>query len=124
MTRPLALFLYERLLPAGQLVNRLQDLGYRVQSLAEPGSLVEQAEREKPMLVLADLEPQPEQVCAAIAELKKNTTTAHLPIIAFATGTPATAQEAARLAGATLVVSDTAILLHLNQFLEQALQVE
>ena len=40
MTRPLALFVYERLLPAGQLVNRLQDLGYRVQSLEDPATLV------------------------------------------------------------------------------------
>ena len=29
MTRPLALFVYEKLLPGGPLVNRLQDLGYR-----------------------------------------------------------------------------------------------
>ena len=124
MNRPLALFVYERLLPAGQLVNRLQDLGYRVQSLGDPGTLVEQAEREKPLLVLADLEPRPDEVCAAIANLKKNTSTAHLPVIAFAAASHAPAQEAARAAGATLVVNDTAILVHLNQFLDQALQVE
>ena len=124
MTQPLALFLYERLLPAGQLVNRLQDLGYRVQSLNDPATLVEQAEREKPLLVLADLEPHSDQVCAAITSLKQNAGTSHLPIVAFAAATHAPAQEAARKAGATLVVNDTAILVHFNQFLEQALQVE
>jgi len=124
MTQPLALFVYERLLPAGQLVNRLQDLGYRVQSLNDPNTLVEQAEREKPLLVMIDLEPRKDEICAAIASLKKNTATAHLPVIAFASSSQAALQEAARAAGATLVVTDTAILLHLEQFLDQALQVE
>jgi CheY-like chemotaxis protein len=124
MTQPLALFVYERLLPAGQLVNRLQDLGYRVQSLSDPAALVEQAERETPLLVMVDLEPRQEEICAAIANLKKNSATAHLPIIAFASASHVPLQEAARAAGATLVVTDTAILLHLEQFLDQALQVE
>ena len=124
MTRPLALCVYERLLPAGQLVNLLQDLGYRVQSLGDPATLVEQAEREKPLLILADLEPRQDEVCRAITSLKNNAATAHIPIIAFAAATHTPLQESARLAGATLVVSDSAILIHLNQFLDQALQVE
>lgn len=124
MTRPLALFVYERLLPAGQLVNRLQDLGYRVQSLGNPAELIEQAEKEKPLLVLADLEPRPDEVCSAITRLKNHAATSHLPVIAFASASHAAAQEAARGAGATLVVNDSAILIHLDQFLEQALQVE
>src|SRR5882672_9380576 len=66
MKRPLTLCLYEKLLPGGQLVNRLQDLGYRVQSLSDPKSLVEHAEREKPLVVIADLEPRQNQVCEAI----------------------------------------------------------
>ena len=124
MTQPLALFVYERLLPGGQLVNRLQDLGYRVQSLSDPNTLVEQAVREKPLLVMIDLEPRKDEICAAIASLKKNTATAHLPVIAFASSSQAALQEAARAAGVTLIVTDTAILLHLEQFLDQALQVE
>jgi len=124
MTRRLALFVYERLLPGGALVNRLQDLGYRVQSLGDPATLVEQAEREKPLLVLADLEPRREQVCAAIAGLRQNRATAHVPVIALAAGSNPASHEAARAAGATLVVNDSAILVHLNQLLDQALQVE
>ena len=124
MTRPLALFVYERLLPGGQLVNRLQDLGYRVQSLGDPATLVEQAEREKPLLVVLDLEPRHDQACAAISALKKNAATAHLPVLAFALPSHTALHEAARAAGATLVVNDNAVLVHLNQFLQQALQVD
>ena len=124
MTQPLALFLYEKLLPGGQLVNRLQDLGYRVQPLSNPASLVEHAEQEKPLLVLADIEPHQEQVCVAISSLKHNAATAHIPVIAVSSGTNTGGQAAARDAGATLAVSDTAILVHLSQFLEQALQVD
>ena len=124
MTEPLALFLYERLLPGGQLVNRLQDMGYRVQSISAPASLVEHAEREKPLLVLADVEAHQEEVCEAISRLKQNVATAHIPVIAVSSGTNSAGQAAARDAGATLVVSDTAILAHLSQFLDQALQVD
>jgi CheY-like chemotaxis protein len=124
MTRPLTLCLYEKLLPGGQLVNRLQDLGYRVQSLSDPASLVEHAEREKPLVVIADLEPRQNQVCEAIAKLKQHGSTGHIPVIAFSSAHKTAVQEAARSAGATLVVNDTAILAHLDQFLQQALQVD
>ena len=124
MTQPLTLFLYEKLLPGGQLVNRLQDLGYRVQSLANPALLPDLAEREKPLLIIADLEPERNQVCQALAQLRRNTGTAHIPIIAFASVANPALLSAARTAGATLVVNDNALLLHLNQLLEQALQVD
>jgi CheY-like chemotaxis protein len=124
MTRPLALLLYEKLLPGSQLVNRLQDLKYRVQSVTDPAALVRCAEQEKPMLVLADLAANRGDVCGAIAELKRNPATQHIPVIAFAPENSAELEAAARQAGATLVVSDTAILTHLAPFLDQALQVE
>ncbi len=124
MTQPLALVLYEKLLPGTQLVNRLQDLNYRVQALADPGRLVECAEQAKPMLVLADLESSQKNVIAALARLKQNPATKHLPIVAFSREEAADLQAAARAAGATLLVSETAILNHLPQLLDQALQVE
>jgi CheY-like chemotaxis protein len=124
MVQPLALFLYEKLLPSGQLVNRFQDKGYRVQSIGDPTTLVDHAEREKPLVVLADLESRQYNVAQAIGELKKNAGTAHIPVIAFASAAKASLQEDARTAGATLVVNDTAILAHLDQFLDQALQVD
>jgi CheY-like chemotaxis protein len=99
-------------------------MGYRVQSITDPAALAEQAAQEKPLLVMADLEPRQNQVCEAIATLKKNSATSHIPIIAFASARNPAIQEAARTAGATLVVNDAAILAHLDQFLEQALQVD
>ena len=124
MTQPLALVVYEKLLPGSQLLNRLQDLNYRVQAVANADSLVESAAQTKPMLVLADLESSRQNVCAALGRLKQNPATQHLPIIAFGGENAPDLQAAARAAGATLVVSETAILSHLAQFLEQALQVE
>jgi CheY-like chemotaxis protein len=115
--------LYERLLPGGQLVNRMQDLGYRVQAIADPATLTEQAEHEKPLLIMADLEPKREQVCQAIARLKKNSQTSHIPVIAFASSSEPDVQKSALDAGATLVVNDVAILQYLQQFLDQALQI-
>ena len=123
MKQPLTLLLYERLLPGGQLVNRMQDLGYRVQPIADPATLIEQAEHEKPLLIMVDLEPKLDQVCAAIARLKKNPGTSHIPVIAFASSSEPEVQKAGLDAGATLVVNDTAILQYLQQFLDQALQL-
>ncbi len=124
MKQPLALLLYEKLLPGGQLVNRLQDMGYRVQPVPGPADLLPTAEREMPMLAFIDLEPRFEAICEAIARLRGNRPTSHIPVIAFAGQQNAQAHEKARQAGATLVVNDSALLLHLNQFLEQALHVE
>jgi CheY-like chemotaxis protein len=124
MTQPLALVVYEKLLPGSQLVIRLQDLNYRVQIVGDAGDLVQCAEQAKPMLVLADLESSRNNVCAALARLKQNAATRHLPVIAFSGENAADLQTAARAAGVTLVVGETAVLTHLPQFLEQALQVE
>ena len=55
MTQPLALLLYENLLPGSQLANRLQDAGWRVQTLHDGSALARTAEELKPMLVLTDL---------------------------------------------------------------------
>ncbi len=124
MKRPLALLLYEKLLPGGQLVNRLQDLGYRVQPVPGPTDLQAVAERDKPMLAFVDLEPRYEAICDAIATLRCKAGTSHIPVVAFASQQNVPAHDKARKSGATLVVNDSALLLHLNQFLEQALHVD
>lgn len=124
MTQPLALLFYEKLLPGGQLVNRLQDKGYRVLPVPVPGDLVPTAEREKPLLAFVDLEPRFEKNCEVIAQLRQNPATAHIPVIAFASAQNAEAHELARRRGATLVVPDTVLLPHLDQFMDQALMVD
>ncbi len=75
------------------------------------------------MLVVADFDAGREDVCAAVTKLKQNPATQHLPVIAFGSDGVADWQGAAQAAGATLVVSETAILAHLPQCLEQALEI-
>jgi len=123
MTQPLALVFYEKLLPGSQLVNRLQDLNYRVQTANDVAALLRCAQTEGPMLVMVDLESKRDDVCRAIAALKADAATQHIPIIAFA-GEQATAlQAAAQKAGATLVVGEAAVTNYLPELLNQALQV-
>ena len=124
MTQPLALVLYEKLLPGSQLVNRLQDLSYRVQAVSDTRLLLECCEQSKPMLVLAELRDTNRDVCTAIGRLKQNPATQHVPVIAFGDNETPELQKAALDAGVTLIVSESALLNHLPQCLEQALRVE
>ncbi len=124
MTTPLALVFYENLLPGSQLVNRLQDLGYRVQTLNDAKPIVLQALQERPMVIIADLVSADADVCAVIRELKKNPETKHIPVIAFTDLNNETLQSTASAAGATLVAGSDAILDQLPELLDQALQVE
>ena len=121
ITQPLALVFYEKLMPGTQLVNRLQDMKYRVQAVNDLESLQRCARSESPLLVIADLAGR-EDVCRAIAALKADSATHHIPVIAFASD--ADWQAAAQKAGATLAVSEAAIVNYLPQLLDQALQVD
>jgi PleD family two-component response regulator len=122
-TEPLAILLYdsEKLMPCSQLGNRLQDLGYRVCTLHEAAALTAQAEQQKALVVLVDLVSRQDNVYEAIAQLKQHATTAHIPVIAFSTEADAALHDAARAAGAALVVTDAAVTHHLSQLLDQAL---
>ena len=124
MIEPLALVLYEKLLPGSQIVNRLQDLNYRVEVVTDPALLANAAEQSKPIVVLADLESTQQNVCAALGRLKQNPATRHLPLIAFSSESTKEQQDAAKAAGITLLATEAAILNHLPQMLEQALQVD
>jgi CheY-like chemotaxis protein len=124
VTQPLALVLYEKLLPGTQLINRLQDLHYRVAPITQPDQLLAVAAREGPMVLLADLASDHHDVCALIAALRRHPATAHVPVLAFAERLDEALVKAARAAGATMVVSHAAVQSHLPQLLEQVLQVE
>jgi CheY-like chemotaxis protein len=123
MMLPLALVCFERLLPGSQVVNRLQDMEYRVQVVPEPALLADQAEKEKPMVAIVDLLWNRGDICGAITRLKKNPATEHIPVIAFTASSNTKLQAAGRLAGADMVSNDDAILAQLPQLLEQALEV-
>ena len=124
MTQPLALMLYEKLLPGSQLVHRLEDLKYRVQTLNDPESLVDRAQESRPMIVLVHLEPSFASACKAIQHLKQNPATRHLPVIAFGADEADDAQAEAKAAGAALIVGESAILNQLSQCLQQVLESE
>ena len=124
MTQPLALVVYEKLLPGTQLVNRLQDLNYRVRAVTDSTTLLAVARHEKPMLVLADLESTKNDICKVIAELRGDAATQHIPVIAIAKEAHPALLKSAEAAGATLVAGEAAILGHLTHFLDRALMVE
>lgn len=111
-------------MPGSQLVNRLQDIGYRVSTVTDISALVSHAAKEGPMVIVMDLTSERGDVNAAIKELRSGDGTAHIPIVAFTSKTNKKAQNAAVEAGAKLVAVDDAILRQLPQLLEQALEVE
>ena len=114
---------YERLMPGSQLVNRLQDLNYRVLSLNKKARLADTAQKELPLLLFVDL-ATPGDVCSSIAELRSTPATAHLPVIGFAPDNAMHLLTAAQNAGANMAVTETAIINHLPQLIDQALQLD
>jgi len=123
MVQPLAIVFYERLMPGSQLVNRLQDLNYRVLPVSNPALLAATVRREMPLLLFADLAARGD-VSGAIEKIKADSGTSHLPVIAFAPDNDSSLLEAARKAGANLAVGESALAGHLEQLLEQALRLD
>jgi CheY-like chemotaxis protein len=123
MSKPLALVYYLNLLPGSQLANRLEDLGYRVQTLDSVALLPPACEREKPLVVIAELVPAPD-ACAAVAKVKKNPATQHVPVLAFTSANDAATQNSAMEAGVALLAGNAAIAEQLPQLLDQVLQLE
>jgi CheY-like chemotaxis protein len=121
--QPLAIVCYERLMPGSQLVNRLQDLKYRVLAVNNPAQFAATVQRESPLLAFVDLEMRGD-VTDAIARVKKNEPTQHVPIIAFAPDSKPELFDAAQRAGASLVVGETALAGHLQTLLDQALHLD
>jgi PleD family two-component response regulator len=124
MTEPLALLVYEHLLPGSQLINRLQDLGYRVQTLSDLAALVPRAREDRPMVALVDLNFRNADVCAGIQALRTHADTAHVPVIAFCDPKNRALQTAAHRAGATLVAASDGILEQLATLIDRAIEVE
>jgi CheY-like chemotaxis protein len=123
MSKPLALVYYSNLLPGSQLAVQLQDLGYRVQAFNRAALLPPACEREKPLVVIAELWPAGE-ACDAIAKLKANPATQHLPVLAYSPSHDAATQARAKEAGVNLLAGHAAVAGHLPQLLDQILQVE
>jgi len=120
--QPLALVFYERLMPGSQLVNRLQDLNYRVLPINTLDRFTATVQRESPMLLFVDL-VTPGDVCGAIKNLRETAATAHVPVVAFAPESTPNLLDAAQKAGATLAVTESAIMTYLPQLIDQALDL-
>jgi len=124
VSAPLAIVVYEHLVLGNQLGNKLRDMGYRVTMLKEPGKVIEVAGKEKPLIVLVDLDCTVTDAVALIGQLKHTDGTRHLPVLCFTSHDDKKRQEAAVAAGASLVVGDQAILHQFPHLLDQVLQVE
>ncbi|HEV2694908.1 MAG TPA: hypothetical protein VG347_18590 [Verrucomicrobiae bacterium] len=123
MSQPLAVVFYERLMPGSQLVNRLQDLNYRVLAVNNAALLAATVKREMPLLLLADLKTKAE-VRTAIEKIKADPGTTHIPVIVFAPDEETELIEAGKLAGANFAIGESGLGGHLAQLLDQALHLE
>jgi CheY-like chemotaxis protein len=123
MSKPLALVYYLNLMPGSQLAGRLQDLGYRVQTVSGAALLPAACESEMPLVLIAELAP-PSEACAAIARVRANPATQHIPVLGFTRTHDAASQNQARSAGVTLLAAGAGIAEQLPQLLNQILQVE
>ena len=121
--QPLALVFYERLMPGSQLVNRLQDLNYRVLPVNSLDRFTATVQRESPLLLFIDL-AMAGDVCGAIAALRSNPATAHVAVVAFAQDNAQKLIQAAQKAGANVAVGETAVVNYLDQIVDQALEVQ
>ncbi len=124
MTKPLAFVFYERLLSGQQLLNRLQDLGYRVQAVTDAATLAAQVEQQKPMLLVAEFSGEKPTASDAVISIKQNSATAHVAVLVYIAGVNPFLQEAARIAGANLIASESGVLDQLPQLLDQVLRID
>jgi len=123
MSKPLALLYYLNMLPGSQLANRLEDLGYRVQTLGAVALLPLACEEDKPLVVVAELAPASD-ACAAVAQIRGNPATRHVPVLAYSAVLDADTQSAALKAGVALLAGNAAIGEQMAQLLDQVLQLE
>jgi CheY-like chemotaxis protein len=122
MVQPLAIVLTDRVVIGAQLEQKLEALDYRVKVTDDAEGLGTLSAAQKPLVVLADLAK--DSHLEAAAALLKNPETRHVPVIGYAPDIRADLQTRANQSGIAVVVTDSAILQHLKQLLDQALQVE
>jgi len=120
--KPLALLCFSNALLSGQLLSRLQDMGYRVHTVHDVTTLQEVCEREKPIVLLVEFSTQPE-VGEGVSRVKKAAATAHIPVLAICVSPDKVAQAAAEQAGVTLLAGTAAVQEHLPQLLDKVLEI-
>ena len=124
MSTPLVLLFYEKLIPGSQIVNRLQDLGYRVSSVTQSDKLIDEVRKHHPMVLIMDLHSKTGDIPLSIQTLKEDLETQHIPVLAFAEVNNEDLHEKARLAGAKLIAGEEAVLDQLHHLMEHLLEVD
>ena len=124
MMKPLALLFYEQLLPGSQLINKLQDLGYRALVVQDADLLADVAEREKPMVIVSDLRVRRGDILKNIRLIKAGAETSHIPVLGFHSDLSESFLETAKQAGVTLVAGAAFIPEQLAQLLDQVLHLD
>jgi PleD family two-component response regulator len=119
----LALLYYSNLMPGSQLSNRLLDLGYRVHILADMAHLAETCQKEKPLVVVAEILAGGPAL-TSIAQLKKDPATQHIPVLGYAAAQDSAQQLQATDAGISLLAGNASIAEHLPRLLDQVLQMD
>jgi len=117
------MLLCERGVIASQVAERLEGIRYRLAVISKAAELVASAEAQHAMVVLVDVEGLAAPAVPAIEQLRAHPATAHIPVIAFAKETDDTLQAALVAKGATLVANEAAVLSHLAQLLDRALEI-
>ena len=122
MVQPLAIILNDRVVVGAQLEEKLEALDYRVKVTDDHGGLSSLALELKPLVVLVDLAKA--ENLAAAAALMGHPDTRHVPVVGYAPDVQPELQARANQAGLSLVITDSAVLQHLKQLLDQALRVD
>lgn len=122
--QPLALVFYERVMPGSQLPTKLESLGYRVTVVNSTKDLFAAIKSLKPFIIIADLATKDKDICPIISLVRQDPETQYIPIIAIADSSDKRLELTAREAGANLVVSEAAILMHLKPLLDQAIAID
>jgi CheY-like chemotaxis protein len=124
MMKPLAFVCCENMVLGTQLVDRLQQLGYRVEVLADPGQLSSQTRAAKPFVIVSDLVYRGMDLVPVFKSLRHGKETEHIPIIGMTTSPNQQLHADAVAAGASVVAMESGILAQLPQLLEMALAVD
>ena len=124
MTKPLAIVFYERLLPGSQVVNRLADMGYRVQAMHIASEVPFAVETSTPMVVVVDLVLRAGDVSSIISQLKRSESTKHVPVLGICDPKNTKVAEAAIASGANLVAAEAGILEQLPRLLDHVLALD
>ena len=124
MMKPLAFVCSENMVLGTQLVDRLQDLGYRVEIISDAGQLSAQTRSARPFVIVSDLVSRGTDVVPVIKGLRQDKETAHIPIIGMTTNPNQQFHADAIAAGASVVTMESGILTQLPQLLDMALAVD